>query len=100
MEIEQKEQIARNESTARDLNERFGTGTFVCECGDLDCTRTLRMPIDVYNSIRSDSRRFLLLPGHEEPAAEEVVIRREDFFVVRKRDEVAHIVVERDPRRH
>lgn len=99
VKIEQMERIARNESAARELNERFGLRSFVCECGDLDCTRTVRMPPEVYDSIRHDPRRFFVLPGHEEPEAEDVVIRREDFLVVRKRDEVAGIVTERDPRR-
>ena len=99
MELEQKERIARNESRARDLNEQFGLGTFICECGDLDCVATIRMPRAVYDSIRSDARRFFLLPGHEEPDVEEVVMRREDFYVVRKRESTAHIVEERDPRR-
>lgn len=98
MDQERKERIAHNESAARELNERFGLGSFVCECGDIDCRQVLRMPIEVYDSIRADARRFFVLPGHEIPEAEEVVIRRENFFVVRKRDEVAHVVEERDPR--
>ena len=67
MDQEQKERIARNETTARDLNERFGLGTFICECGDIGCSGIVRMPREVYDSIRSDARRFFILPGHEEP---------------------------------
>lgn len=99
MEIEQKERIARNEATAREMNERLGMSAFVCECGDLDCMRIVRMPRELYDSIRADPMRFFVLPGHEVPEAEEVVVRRADFHVVRKRDELAAIVVERDPRR-
>lgn len=95
VDTETKERIAHNESAAREANERFGLGTFVCECGDLDCHELVRMPREVYDSIRADSRRFFVLPGHEMPEAEDVVIRREDFLVVRKRDDVAHIVSER-----
>ena len=98
VDLEQKERIARNEATARELNERLGLGTFMCECGDLGCTRIVRMPHELYDSIRADSLRFFVLPGHEVPEAEEVVVRREDFLVVRKRDDVAGIVTERDPR--
>jgi hypothetical protein len=99
VDLEHKERIARNEARARDLNERFGLGTFVCECGDLGCSGIVRMPRDVYDSIRADGRRFFVLPGHEEPEVEEVVMRREDFFVVRKREPTAHIAEERNPRR-
>ena len=37
-------------------------------------------------------------PGHEIPEGEDVVVRKDEFFVVRKRDDTAHIVEERDPR--
>ena len=98
MQQEHKERIAHNESAARGANERFGLGTFVCECGEFGCHELVRMPREVYDSIRADARRFFVLPGHEMPEAEDVVIRREDFLVVRKHDDVAHIVAERDPR--
>jgi hypothetical protein len=98
MDQERKERIAHNESASRELNERFGMATFICECGDIDCREVVRMPRAVYDSIRADARRFFVLPGHEIPEAEEVVVPREDFLVVRKRDEVAHVVEGRDPR--
>lgn len=93
-----KERVAHNEAAVRELNERLGMGTFLCECGDLDCTLPVRMPYEVYDSIRADERRFFVLPGHEMPEAEDVVVRRDDFLVVRKHDEVAGIVAERNPR--
>lgn len=92
MEQERKERIARNEANARELNERFGLGRFVCECGDASCHELIRMPLDIYQSIRSDDRRFIIVPGHAVPEIEDVVIDRERWAVVRKHDEVAHIV--------
>ena len=87
-----KERIARNEANARDLNDRFGLGFFTCECGDPDCHKVIRVPREVYSSVRADDRRFLVCPGHGIPEMEEVVIERDDWAVVRKHDEVAHVV--------
>jgi hypothetical protein len=94
-----KERIAHNESAARDLNDKLGMGTFICECGDMDCSGVVRMPRERYDSIRADPLHFFALPGHEEPEAEDVVERRETFVVLRKHDDVTGIVRERDPRR-
>jgi hypothetical protein len=87
-----KERIARNEANARSLNERFGIGHFTCECGDADCHKVIGLPLEIYHSIRSDDRRFLIVPGHEIPEMEDVVVERKDWAVVRKHDAVAHIV--------
>ncbi len=92
MEQERKERIARNEVTSRDLNERLGIRAFVCECGDLDCGAVVQLPLDIYRSVRVDDRRFIISPGHNMPEVEDVVMRRENWAVVRKRDEVAHVV--------
>jgi hypothetical protein len=89
---ERKERLARNEAHARDLNERFGTGRFVCECGDVNCTEIIRLPLEIYKSIRADERRFVIVPGHAVPQMEDVVVERQRWAVVRKHDEVAHVV--------
>ncbi len=99
MDHERKERVAHNESAARELNDKLGMGTFLCECSDLDCTAVVRMPRELYDSIRSDSMLFFARPGHEQPEAEDVVKRHDAFVVVRKHDDVAHIAQERDPRR-
>lgn len=92
MDQQRKERIAANEANARDLNERFGLGYFTCECGDADCHDVIRLPLEIYRSVRADDRRFLIAPGHDVPEMEDVVVRRPSWAVVRKRDEVAHIV--------
>ena len=92
MDRDRKERIARNEARSRDLNERFGMGHFTCECGDADCHKVIGMSIEIYKSVRADDRRFLVAPGHEMPEIEDVVVKRKGFAVVRKRDEVAHVV--------
>ena len=98
MDQARKERVAENEANVRDLNERFGVGRFICECGNEDCREVLSLPLDIYNSVRADARRFIVAPGHEIPETEDVVVRKDEFFVVRKRDDTAHIVEARDPR--
>jgi hypothetical protein len=105
-----KEQIARNESAFRALNESLGASVhrdraagdfagFVCECGDPDCDTTVRLEMPAYESIRQDSQLFFAVPGHEAPGAEDVVDRRDGYVVVRKHEDVADIVARTDPRR-
>ena len=98
MDQDRKDRVARNEVRAREMNERLGFATFVCECGDATCARVVRMPRGIYESIRADSRRFFVLPGHELHDTEDVVVRRDDWLVVRKRDDVAPIVEPSNPR--
>ena len=92
MDQERKERVARNEAAARELNERFGFGRFTCECGDASCHAILHVPLDVYRSVRADDRRFLVRPGHEIHELEDVVVEHAEWSVIRKRDDVAHVV--------
>jgi hypothetical protein len=87
-----KERYARNEAMAREVNERFGRHRFTCECGDADCTQVIELPLAIYKSIRADDRRFLVAPGHEIPEMEDLIVRHSDWAVVRKHDDLAHIV--------
>jgi hypothetical protein len=89
---ERKERLARNEAHARDVNERLGVGRFICECSDPDCVELISLPLHIYRSIHVDERRFLVIPGHTVPQMEDVVLERPKWAVVRKRDEVAHVV--------
>lgn len=99
MDQERRERVARNEASARDLNERLGMGTFICECGDPACSRPISMSRDAYDAVRSDAMQFFLVPGHETTEAEDVIERHEGYYVVRKHDDVAPLVEERDPHR-
>jgi hypothetical protein len=92
MEARRKERIARNEVSSRELNDKLGIGTFMCECGHETCNDVLRLPLEIYNSVRADDMRFIVKPGHEIPETEDVVVRKDDFLVVRKHEDTAHIV--------
>jgi Domain of unknown function (DUF1918) len=58
---------------------------FVCECEDHACTQVMRMTANEYETLRSDSRQFAVLPGHEHPEHEEVLVRTDRYAVVMKR---------------
>ena len=112
---ERKSRRAKNETLFREVNERveevttglravgFGEDEgvligFVCECGQEDCSEQLEVRHAQYELVRSDARRFVVLPGHENPDIERVVDRQGHYFVVEKVGEAAEIAVERDPR--
>jgi hypothetical protein len=104
------ERIAHNESVFRSLNESLEASVhrgrspddragFVCECGDPRCDEIVRVELPAYESVRADSRLFLVLPGHETPDVEDVVSDGDGYVVVRKHEDTATIVERSDPRR-
>jgi hypothetical protein len=74
-----------NEAIERGERDR-GQAAFVCECGYLGCTDTVELTISQYEDVRSNFDRFLIVPGHEIEAVDEIVERHEEHFVVVKRE--------------
>ena len=102
--------IARNESAFRALNDSLHASIhrdrgdsdfagFVCECGDAECEVTVHLDMPTYESVRRDPRLFIIVPGHEESDAEDVVDGGEGYAIVRKHSDVAGLVDETHPRR-
>jgi hypothetical protein len=99
------ERVARNEVTARRINEaiedgrarRDGRAGFVCECGQLGCNRIIELALGEYEAVRSDARQFAVANGHES-AVEEVVDRTPRYAVVAKRGVAGAIAENTDPR--
>jgi hypothetical protein len=94
---ERAQRVGENEVLFRDVNERIAeinrafelddeSFEVVCECGDASCTGRLTVTIADYARVRSDPRRFLILPGHDDPSVERVVAETEGFAVVQKRE--------------
>ena len=89
-----REREARNEARFREqnewietTNERFGADplrVFVCECGDADCTQTIELTRAEYESVRSASTHFAVVPNHENPESEQVVSEGSRFSVIDK----------------
>jgi hypothetical protein len=87
--------ILANERTARDANQdqlddpgMSLTGQMLnlqCECYDLHCDGLFRAETRELETVRAHQRRFVVLPGHELPDAERLILRTERFLVVEKR---------------
>jgi hypothetical protein len=104
---ERTDRLARNETMFRSVNERVEEVVqpgpeeqidFLCECGDSDCGEKMTLTRQEYEQVRADGAQFAVYPGHEIPQIEEVVLRAEGFFVVRKHPHEAEIAEETDPR--
>jgi hypothetical protein len=102
---------AHNEALFREVNERIeelsrmgdesehdGSIGVVCECGRDGCTELIETTRAQYEAVRSDPRRFLVLPGHEHTDAARVVERNSGFSVIEKLEGAAEVAVEHDPR--
>ena len=109
MDAARDERRARNEALFREVNERIeelssdeseqeASLEVVCECGRNDCTELLELTRAQYEAVRSEPRRFIVVPGHEHTDTERVVERNSGFFVVEKLEHAAEIAVEHDPR--
>ena len=102
---------AHNESLFREVNERIaalgeraqawspdGTVEFLCECGEEGgCGLRVRVPVDVYERVRSQDDRFVVRPGHESPEIERAVEWTDEYVVVDKIREAEPYVAD-DPR--
>jgi hypothetical protein len=99
-----EERAARNEALFREVNEQvrrvaqpaYSAG-FVCECSQDTCAERVQVPLSVYEAVRSDPRRFILLPGHENQF-ERVVERADGFLIVEKEGVAGRIAEANDPR--
>jgi hypothetical protein len=106
-----EERIARNETLFREFNERVedmaesfdirGEGDslrigFVCECGNLDCLERVELTRSAYEEVRSDPKRFVVAPGHEDLSIARVVTREEGYLVVEKIGDAAEVAIEHD----
>jgi hypothetical protein len=106
MENEVQRQIAANESAFRDVNEGIARGqwpgeqdrlaSFRCECARLGCNELVDLSPREYERIRSNSRWFLVLPGHELKEAEKVVDAGDGYLIVEKTDEAGRAAEKAD----
>ena len=106
---ERARRIGQNEALFRDVNERIASlsRTFdlqdqafevVCECSDASCTGRMTVTMGEYTDVRSDPRRFLVLPGHQREGVERVVEEHADYLVIEKFGEAGHVAEDTDPR--
>jgi hypothetical protein len=102
---------ARNEAIFREVNERIaqlgesaqvwsqdGVVEFFCECGvDGGCGERIRIPLEVYESVRAQDDRFVVRSGHETPEIERAVDWTDEYVIVDKIEAVEPQVAD-DPR--
>jgi hypothetical protein len=103
-----QERLSANESVFREINEGIGRGhwpgeedspvSFRCECARLGCNELLELSVREYEHVRSNPRRFIVVPGHERLEVETVAERQPGYLVVEKMDQAAEKAVETDPR--
>jgi hypothetical protein len=86
---------ARNQEVFRHVNEAIAEATsrfdldaeaqadFICECHRIGCTTFVRLPVHFYVLARDDPSMFVVLPGHEDPEYETVVIDQGSYLIVR-----------------
>jgi hypothetical protein len=107
---EQARRVGLNESLFRAVNEQIEslnrdfrtdlpTMTVVCECANGDCTERFEVSVSKYEQVRDDSRRYIVVPGHEVAEFESVVESGDGYDVVEKREgAAAELAEETDPR--
>jgi hypothetical protein len=105
---ERSERIAKNETVFRAANREIeqadqavGAGPdeqieILCECGRQGCGGVISLSIADYDSVHSQTDRFVVIPGHESPEIEGVVEERAGYLVVDKFGE-AEDIVDREP---
>ena len=106
--MSREERVAQNEILFRQVNERIlqiegdrwrvDPVDFMCECGNIRCTRVLQMSVDDYERLRSDPARFGIIPGHEIADVERVVEKHAQYLVVEKAATIRQQVIDADPR--
>jgi hypothetical protein len=107
-----QERIARNQSRFRAINERIEPSNaahtwvdppfadWVCECAREDCSIAVQLTVGEYETVRSDSARFLVAPGDEHvfPDIEQVVERYDRYWIVEKLEHAGDVSEDLDPR--
>jgi hypothetical protein len=104
------ERAARNEEIFRSVNarieegvERHGVATAVpyhCECGDSSCFETVALMPSEYQHVLHERYRFMIVPGHENPAIERVVEDHSTHLVVEKIGEARDQLDRDHPQEH
>lgn len=107
MDEDRAARLAENEAVFRAANERIhamlGGETeqtpYLCECGNERCFERVPLTGAEYEEVRSHPARFLVVTGHEDLTAGEIVIEKSGrYAVVEKQGSLRTIVERSDPR--
>jgi hypothetical protein len=107
---ERERRIGLNEAVFREVNERIEELAdrfelandpldLICECGDASCHEPITMSRAEYEQLRANPQNFAVHPGHELPDVEEVIAKRNGYYIVSKNEGVPEQIAEQtDPR--
>jgi hypothetical protein len=103
---------ARTQSLFRDVNQRVREinatfaefvplGDWICECANNGCTQRIELTTREYEEVRGDPAAFAVAPtdDHVFQQIEDVVERKERYWVVQKTGPAAELAMRVDPRR-
>lgn len=106
------ERIGRADSAFRDANEQILARAeeqlmdggqlvpFICECADEDCVTIVQLTVPEYEEVRTDSRQFVNVIGHQRAEGlVTIVSTNHTHLVVRKAGRAGEIADELDLRR-
>src|SRR3954447_24615527 len=108
MPVDRTQDVALVEAVFRIANERMSRWEerhvarpdelYMCECASRPCRQRIRLTREQYESVRSDVRHFVVVPGHVIPDLETVVRSFPSYEVIEKPSALMHLLVETDPR--
>jgi hypothetical protein len=64
-----------------------GECELLCECGSPSCFDVLRIEPEAYEAVCFEPLEFVVLPGHDDPDADEVVKITRRYLVIRRAGE-------------
>lgn len=112
MDEAQQRRIAVNESRFREANEHIAESvdairgdnsgdvqfSIMCECAIPECLAMVDVSRSAYEAVRVHPSQFMVRPDHVLPAAEDVISKLDDYWIVEK-IEAGKVVAELlDPR--
>jgi hypothetical protein len=100
---ERELRVARNLLLFRAVNARIQTlgermidvlseAEFACECGRPDCDQTITITLEEFRAIGAKTNRFIVLRGHEDLDAEDIVGLRLGYVIVATRGAEREVV--------
>ena len=70
----------------RGVNASFGTHgslLILCECERAECFQRIDVPEHIYDEVREDGERFVVVTGHEDSDVERITAGPEGYSIVR-----------------
>jgi hypothetical protein len=87
------------ERTSEGFDRASPTETYVCECGDGECSEPIELTRAEYEGVRTEATHFVVAPDHENPEVEQLISECSRFTVVDKFEAAARRIARAtDPR--